>query len=56
MKTVAVQLDELTVTCHVLETRQVFGRTDLRVTPVAGSGEKWVQESSTEEVPDVPGS
>lgn len=35
--------DGFTIDVRVLETRAVFGRTDVKVTPVAGTGDRWVQ-------------
>lgn len=33
---------DTSITVHVRDVRQVWGRTDLLVAPVAGSGEMWV--------------
>ena len=32
------------VEVNILETRKMFGRTEYRVTPVAGSGEVWKEQ------------
>jgi hypothetical protein len=39
---VSVPLGGLVVRCRVMGSRPAFGRIDLRVTPVSGSGEIWV--------------
>jgi hypothetical protein len=32
----------LTVDCHVIDVREAYGRVDVLITPVSGSGEQWV--------------
>ena len=39
---VEVMFDGLRVLCVVVESRKAFGRTDVCVEPVAGSGKIWV--------------
>ena len=34
----------LKVEVNILETRKMFGRTEYRVTPLAGSGEVWKEQ------------
>ena len=34
--------DELRIDVLILKTRQAYGRTDALITPVQGTGEKWV--------------
>ncbi len=34
----------LNITVKILDVRSAFGRTDYQVTPVAGSGVKWVSK------------
>lgn len=41
---------DLTFRVHIKDAREVWGRTDYLVTPVAGTGEKWV---SAERISDV---
>lgn len=41
---------ELVIQVHVLQERQVYGRTDVLVAPVAGGGTAWVQKDRLEEV------
>jgi hypothetical protein len=37
-------LDGLTVTVRLLDEKHVFGRVDVLVTPLSGSGEKWTRQ------------
>ena len=37
-----VSIDGLTVKVAVLDSKVAFGRVDVRVSPVAGSGSKWI--------------
>ena len=37
-----LSMDGLLVHVKLLDTKQVFGRVDVLVTPINGSGEKWV--------------
>jgi hypothetical protein len=46
--TASVDLDGLLVQVKVLDTKQVFGRLDVKVTPVKGSGEKWISSDRLE--------
>ena len=42
----------LTFRVRILETRRIYGRDEVKITPVAGSGEKWVRaEKIKEEAP-----
>jgi hypothetical protein len=41
--TALLDCDGLSVAVRCLDVKQVFGRVDVRVTPINGSGEKWVQ-------------
>lgn len=41
-KTAKLNMEGLTVFVHVLDVKTAFGRVDVLVQPVAGSGEKWV--------------
>ena len=44
--TVAImRQDEFLIRMKVLDARFTCGHTDYKVTPVAGSGEKWVRET-----------
>lgn len=43
-------LDGLVVQVQVLAVRQAFGRCDLEIQPMAGSGRRWVWASSVEPV------
>jgi len=38
-----INLDGLKVDVKILDVKQVFGRVDVLITPINGSGEKWVQ-------------
>lgn len=40
----ALTMGDLTVDVEILDVREVFGRTDFLVTPVAGSGQTWRAE------------
>lgn len=37
---------KVSVNVRILDAREVFGRADLRITPVSGSGEQWVSAES----------
>lgn len=37
-----IDLDGLTVAVRILDARRNFGRNDVLVTPVTGSGERWI--------------
>jgi hypothetical protein len=39
----------LKVEVNVLETRKMFGRTEYRITPVAGEGEVWKEQVTIHE-------
>ena len=41
-QTVGVRFEELTVTCTVQDVKHVWGEARIQVTPVSGSGLKWV--------------
>ncbi len=34
--------DELVINVEVLDVRQAWGRTDIKVTPISGAGEQWI--------------
>lgn len=38
----------LTLKVEILDAREVYGRTDLRIHPVDGFGSRWVEESAVE--------
>lgn len=44
--------DGLRVAVEVLDVREAYGRTDCRVKPVAGEGEKWVSKDRLASVPE----
>lgn len=44
----------LTVDCVVVETRQVYGRTEWLVVPVQGHGQAWVRDDSLDPLKGVP--
>lgn len=37
--------ESVRVLCHILETRRVYGRADLLVTPIGGSGQTWIDSA-----------
>jgi hypothetical protein len=41
-KLAEIEIGGLVVTCRVLDTRKVFGRIEVQISPVQGKGEKWV--------------
>jgi len=41
-KNAIVEIDKLKIQVRILDGRFSFGRADLLVTPIAGSGEKWI--------------
>lgn len=41
-KTGLARLEKLLVPVHIKDSRYVFGRTDLLITPLNGKGEKWI--------------
>lgn len=43
--TVQLRVDSLRVDCEVLDSKAVFGRIDLLVTPKSGSGQQWISSS-----------
>lgn len=49
MKAPTLTLDGLRVAVRILDRRYVFGRWDVLVEPVAGSGQKWVQEAGIQQ-------
>ena len=38
-----LRMESIAVMVHVIDSRYVFGRTDLLVTPVNGKGSQWVE-------------
>lgn len=44
-KTALVRFEKVKVLCSVLDSRYQYGRTDLLVEPVGGSGSQWVERS-----------
>ena len=45
-----LNLDGLLVEVKLMDVKQVFGRVDVLVTPVKGSGQKWIQADKLQEV------
>lgn len=45
-QTLVYPVNKLRFPVKVLDTRQMYGRTDLLITPVSGSGEQWVSAES----------
>jgi hypothetical protein len=41
-KTAKLNIERLLVSVHVMDVKTAFGRIDVLVEPVTGSGEKWV--------------
>lgn len=41
--TAVLVIDGLSVQVKILDTKQAFGRLDVLIAPVSGSGQKWVQ-------------
>ncbi len=37
-----VRIDKLSIRVRIEDSREVWGRTDYRITPLAGSGHQWV--------------
>jgi hypothetical protein len=44
-RTAQVRFEKISVLCNVLESRSQWGRVDLLVEPVGGSGQQWVEKS-----------
>lgn len=45
-QTLDYPVNKLRFPVKVLDTRQMYGRTDLLISPVSGSGEQWVSAES----------
>jgi hypothetical protein len=41
--TAVLEMDGLNVSVRIINTKQAFGRLDVLIEPVRGSGQKWVQ-------------
>lgn len=44
MEHLYLQIDDLKIEVKVVATRTIFGREEVEVSPVAGSGTKWVNK------------
>jgi hypothetical protein len=49
-RTVLVPEGDYNVECKVIDTRELWGRVDLCVSPVTGNGHKWIAASRVKEV------
>jgi hypothetical protein len=49
MRTGTITAGGLTFSVNIIGERTVFGRVELLITPVSGSGEKWVWEKNVKE-------
>jgi hypothetical protein len=52
MRTGTIVIGDLTFQVHIIRERTVFGRVELLITPVSGSGERWVWEKNVKEEKD----
>jgi hypothetical protein len=41
--TAVLEMDGLQINVNILDTKSVYGRLDVQIEPVAGTGTKWVQ-------------
>jgi len=46
--------NELSFSVRILDTKRHFGREDCLVTPVAGSGERWITKRNLQFTEDAP--
>jgi hypothetical protein len=49
-RTTQVRFEKISVLCNVIDSRSQWGRTDILVEPVGGSGQQWVERSRAVEV------
>jgi hypothetical protein len=47
--TAILELEGLKVSVAILDTKQAFGRLDILISPVSGSGQKWISSERLEE-------
>jgi hypothetical protein len=44
-RTVQVRFEKVSVLCNVVDSRSQWGRTDILIEPVGGSGQQWVEKN-----------
>jgi hypothetical protein len=54
MRTGTITVGDLTFQVNIIGERTVFGRVELLITPVSGSGEKWTWSVNVKEGKDGP--
>lgn len=49
-KQAAIRIGDLTVDVRIMNIRSAFGRIDYEVTPVAGTGSRWIDSNNVDSI------